>query len=210
MASTCMPASTSNGAPGVTACHSTCPGMRCSMRNMLLSPSRMSRTDAVAYTANGCISRNRSRPSDWSTSAQVRITDVIGESRRPWRGWRQGLDSICLLRSGEAPNRCHARPSALTATWIRILALARKVLWRSRRQLSQLQFHCGNPPPAAAPSTLTSTLDFSRCVGIDFATDGDFLKIRGCPVHASLLWVQVYEVWGSVGRPRKSGRLKYD
>ena len=43
---------------------------------MLLSSHRMSRTEAVAYTVNGCISRSRSSPKDWSTSAQVRTTDT--------------------------------------------------------------------------------------------------------------------------------------
>ncbi len=31
----------------------------------------------------------------------------------------------------------------------------RQVRPRATRQISQLQFHCGTPPPAAAPSTTT-------------------------------------------------------
>src|ERR1700738_4986395 len=43
-------------------------------------------------------------------------------------------------------------PRTAMDDWVR--ARARTVPERTPAQLRQLQFHCGNPPPAAAPSTL--------------------------------------------------------
>jgi hypothetical protein len=43
-------------------------------------------------------------------------------------------------------------PRTAIEDWVR--ALARTVPLRTPAQLGQLQFHCGKPPPAAAPSTL--------------------------------------------------------
>src|SRR5882757_11354542 len=45
-----------------------------------------------------------------------------------------------------------SRPRMAMDDWVR--ARARTVPARSPAQLRQLQFHWGNPPPAAAPSTL--------------------------------------------------------
>ena len=64
---------------------------------------------------NACRSRNVSSPAIASTSPPVRTTPAIGEERRPWRGCRQGAASICWRRSGDALNRNHRSPSALTA-----------------------------------------------------------------------------------------------
>ncbi len=57
--------------------------------------------------------------------------------------------------SGEAFRIAHARPSTVTASddW-----LARGISpARASAQLRQPQFHCGSPPPAAAPSTMIRT-----------------------------------------------------
>src|SRR6266403_5112026 len=84
----------------------------------------------------------------------VRRIPWIGESRSA-RGCRGGNDSIWARISGEALSRNHASPSALTAThsWVR------GSIWtdpsRAPRQFRQAQFHCGQPPPAAEPSTRT-------------------------------------------------------
>src|SRR5436309_1865137 len=60
--------------------------------------------------------------------------------------------------SGDASTRIQLAPSALMATddWVRAWALSRPL--RSPSQLRQLQFHCGNPPPAAEPRTCTLTV----------------------------------------------------
>ena len=41
--------------------------------------------------------------------------------------------------------------------------------FRSRRQFRQLQFHCGNPPPAAEPSTCTNIVRIPTSCGVDRA-----------------------------------------
>ena len=56
--------------------------------------------------------------------------------------------------SGEALNNSQLRPSLLTAMDDCVRREARMVPARTRLQLWQLQFHCGNPPPAPAPNTL--------------------------------------------------------
>ena len=64
--------------------------------------------------------------------------------------------------------------------------LARIVPWRTPLQLEQLQFHCGNAPPAADPRILIrmrGSLQFSVYVGIDFATEVDFFETWGNPLH---------------------------
>ena len=59
--------------------------------------------------------------------------------------------------SGDASKRIQLWPSALTAMddCVRGRALMRPR--RKPSQLRQLQFHCGNPPPAADPRTRTFT-----------------------------------------------------
>ena len=61
--------------------------------------------------------------------------------------------------SGDALKSTQSTPLPLTVIddWVRARPL--RVPSRSRRQLRQLQFHWGNPPPAADPST---------CICIDF------------------------------------------
>ena len=60
--------------------------------------------------------------------------------------------------SGEALNRTQVLSSPLTVMddWVR--AVKRLLPLRQASQLGQLQFHCGNPPPAAEPKTCTFTL----------------------------------------------------
>src|SRR6266853_1315384 len=60
--------------------------------------------------------------------------------------------------SGDASKRIQRAPSALTATDDCVRARALMRLWRKPSQLRQLQFHCGNPPPAADPRTCTLTM----------------------------------------------------
>jgi hypothetical protein len=47
--------------------------------------------------------------------------------------------------------------------WVR--GRARTVPARTPAQFGQLQFHCGNPPPAAAPRTLIFKVDAARLRG---------------------------------------------
>src|SRR5437660_12443143 len=57
--------------------------------------------------------------------------------------------------SGDALTSAQAaasRPRTAIDDWV--LARARTVPARTPAQLRQLQFHCGKPPPAAAPRTL--------------------------------------------------------
>ena len=63
--------------------------------------------------------------------------------------------------SGEALNRNHCARSKLTAIddWERGTQGREPV--RTARHGGQVQFHCGNPPPAADPNTRTHTTDQS-------------------------------------------------
>src|SRR5262245_5358430 len=81
---------------------------------------------------------------------------AIGESRGA-RGCSPAKPSICARISGEALSRNHAWPSALTATLSWVRGLAAIAPSRAPRQFGQPQFHCGKPPPAADPNTLTRT-----------------------------------------------------
>ena len=60
---------------------------------------------------------------------------------------------ITVQISGDALRSTQARPSALTATLSWVRGVARCGQLRPVLHTGQAQFHCGNPPPAAAPST---------------------------------------------------------
>ena len=94
-------------------------------------------------------------------------------------------------------------PVTAIEDWVR--ARARAVPLRTPAQLRQLQFHWGNPPPAADPSTriftapLQSRFDFSRaqpaCAGRcpvplalrdvhrDFHAEPEINRLRSFPFH---------------------------
>src|SRR5579863_10074337 len=105
----------------------------------------------------------------------------MGESRWPWRGCRAAVASICKPRSGDAFKRNHESEELLTAICVCVRALPLKVLARRARQFRQLQFHCGNPPPAAEPRISMRTiyiLQRGAGVGIDLAVQADLFKLR--------------------------------
>jgi hypothetical protein len=115
-------------------------------------------------------------------------------------GVNAGKAATCEQRSGEALNRIQFLLSAETAIddWVRRRLEFFEV--RAARQLGQLQFHCGTPPPAAEPRTRTFTgiknkasrfLDLALStnrrdpelladvdVGSDFHGEADFFKFR--------------------------------
>ena len=62
--------------------------------------------------------------------------------------------------SGEALNNTQLMSSVLTAMEDCVRGNARNFPLRSPSHIGQLQFHCGNPPPAADPSTLIFTMFF--------------------------------------------------
>ena len=85
------------------------------------------------------------------------MTPAIGVSRTPCRGCNAGWAAICRCRSGEELHRTQRPPSLETAIEDCVRAIACSDPSRWPRQLRQLQFHCGKPPPAADPSTRIST-----------------------------------------------------
>src|SRR6185312_10565578 len=149
------------------------------------------------------------RPAIASTSAPVRITPSIGDDRRPLLGWRIAWAWICSRKSGEALIRNQRSPSPLTASeaWVRRFAPGSPE--RARRQPSAFEFHCGKPPPAAAPNTTALTaasygqlrppgapprgpvqsrlrglfLEVGAGVGVDFHADSDLDDTRFLPSH---------------------------
>ena len=80
----------------------------------------------------------------------------------------------------------------------------------TRLQPGALEFHCGNPPPAAAPRTIMSIMDaeckrktppvrdrrryslllFATDVAVDFGAQGDFNNLGGVPGHGILHWLR--------------------
>src|SRR5262245_32836968 len=85
----------------------------------------------------------------------------MGECRAA-RGWRAGNDSIWARISGEALSRTQRSPSTLTATLSCVRGRAAIVPARMPRQFGHPQFHWGNPPPAAEPSTWMRTAQVAR------------------------------------------------
>src|SRR4030081_2733585 len=80
---------------------------------------------------------------------------VIAESRSERPGWKGGVACNWAVISGDTLTSAQpaaSRPRTAIDDWVR--ARARTVPARTPAQLLQLQFHCGNPPPAAAPRTL--------------------------------------------------------
>ncbi len=69
---------------------------------------------------------------------------------------------ICCRMSGEALTRNQFSPSALTASDACVPLSCG--LSQAARQVGQLQFHCGNPPPAAVPSTTMVNMSVFRIV----------------------------------------------
>src|SRR5438067_12541050 len=77
----------------------------------------------------------------------------MGECRSPF-GCSAVHPSIWARISGDALSRNHALPSSEeTATHSCVRASTRMDPSRAPRQFLQAQFHCGQPPPAAEPST---------------------------------------------------------
>ena len=69
-----------------------------------------------------------------------------------WRGWSDGMFSICRPRSGDAlisHQLWEPSESSLRAILDWLCGLMFPV--RAATQLAQAQFHCGKPPPAALP-----------------------------------------------------------
>ena len=75
----------------------------------------------------------------------------VSRTARP--GCSGGNDASCCRMSGDALKSTQSTPLPLTVIDDCVRACPRRVPSRSRRQLRQLQFHWGNPPPAADPST---------------------------------------------------------
>lgn len=119
------------------------------------NPSPMSEsTSGVASSGKGLArSRSISNPVTWSICASISSTAAMPLSRTARAGCNSGLARICASTSGEALTSSQSWPLALTAIddWVR--ACACSVPRLNPSQLGQLQFHCGNPPPAAEPRT---------------------------------------------------------
>ena len=120
--------------------------------------------DEAAADAVGGVHRYRVRLAQREQPEAV-IEVAVGEqdardraSRAAPRGCNAVKLSIWARISGEALSRNHASPSALTATLSCVRGTAAIAPARTPRQFGQPQFHCGKPPPAADPSTLTRTV----------------------------------------------------
>ena len=175
---------------------------------------RSSSTGSVHHSGSGVPrSRSMKRPVAWSIWPSISTTPAIAVSRWARAGCITLLLRICSRMSGEALNRM---PSALSSGRMKIddcvRAFARTAPARTPAQLRQLQFHCGKPPPAAAPSTVMrmnfsssmckrpggcpgrcqdyvrTACDSARCnVHRDFEAEAEITGLRGGPLHKCLL-----------------------
>ena len=109
---------------------------------------------ADAYSVKAWRSRKLSRPATWSISPPVRSTALIGLPRVSPRGCKGGERRSCSGRSGDALIRSQSSPFAEMARLACVRGLTRRSPAHANRQTGQRQFHCGNPPPAAEPSTM--------------------------------------------------------
>src|SRR5512147_794208 len=84
----------------------------------------------------------------------------MGELRRgPFAsGQSSGLLAICSRKSGEQLRSTHCLPLAETASEDCVRGAKPGLRARALALMGPLQFHCGNPPPADAPSTLMSMI----------------------------------------------------
>src|SRR6185295_3197471 len=100
-------------------------------------------------------SRRDNRPAIWSISAPVNTTASIGLPRKPFVGCKAGVARIWAARSGDALIRVQRPSPAETAmpAWVR--GRTRLSPAHASAQTGQRQFHYGNAPPAAEPSTIT-------------------------------------------------------
>ena len=127
----------------------------------------------------------------------------MGEWRSwSWAGCKAGVCKICWRISGEALIKNQCLPSsALTAT--DTCVDRREGSLHAARQVGQLQFHCGMPPPAADPRMTTFNMDASfdprqenelllLCAGVhvDFHANLHFSNFRCVPSHDCLLQKQ--------------------
>jgi hypothetical protein len=82
---------------------------------------------------------------------------MTGECRGECCGCKNLQPPICSRTSGEQLNRIQSTSSALIAIddWVR--RLTRASPFQNNSQMRHLQFHCGDPPPAADPSTIDLT-----------------------------------------------------
>ncbi len=74
----------------------------------------------------------------------------------------QGKARIWVRISGEALNSTQLTLSVLTAIEDCVRGLALILPLRKPSHIGQLQFHCGNPPPAAEPNTLICIIFFRQ------------------------------------------------
>ncbi len=135
---------------------------------------------SVQYISRGVLpSRNISRPVVWSICASMRTTERTAVSRIARAGWRSGKPRNCVRISGDALKSTQFVLSAEIAIDDCVRAFALIVPLRNPSQLGQLQFHCGNPPPAPEPSTLIRIANIFRDVRLICDAEKTKAPVRG-------------------------------
>src|ERR1700722_11779134 len=125
-------------------------------------------TKSSAYTRKAWPSRKESRPAMQSISPPEITTARTGQLRgvAVGSGCNCGAARNWAGKSGLAFSSTQFLPSALTAreAWERGRTAGSPA--PARTQQAQRQFHCGKPPPAAAPSTLTNIVRPAKALGL--------------------------------------------
>ena len=107
---------------------------------------------ALGYPGSGW------NPLEWTRTEQINAAVTYGLTAIglclswPALGWSCGVAINCWRRSGEALTRYQCTPSRLNAIEACVLTSSGFSL-RAFWQTGHPQFHCGTPPPAAAPRT---------------------------------------------------------
>src|SRR5690606_13717060 len=127
-------------------------------------------------------------PVVWSICASISTMARTAVSRMARAGCSSGKSMNWVRISGDALNSSQLTLSPLTAMDDWVLLVALMVPLRRPSQLGQLQFHWGNPPPAAEPSTRIRIARASRFVSSEWMDD---------------------QLMGSVGKSPREGAFSY-
>jgi len=149
-----------------------------------------------------------SKPKTQSVSALVSMMPSMGVLRSAAVGANSESLKSCWRRSGEALRSNQVVEDAETATCVCVRGWPFSTPCRKRLQFEHPQFHCGKPPPAAEPRTLTRIQNYSSAFAYELTSQ--LRQISSCwgVVHSMVVppVLEPYGLWlrQQLGRNKKS------